>query len=88
MNAAFKGTLPSVRCLVDNGADVNARDEDGATALELAVSGGHWEVVKWLLDKGADVNTRDRFGKTPLTMAASRGLLQIAELLKRHGAKG
>lgn len=67
--------------LVDAGADVNARDGEGASALYLAAVEGHDAVVRLLLDHGADVNLPDASGLTPLHAAAdgARLLEVVAE---------
>lgn len=58
--------------LCDAGADVDARDEFGFTALHLAAL--LWNgAVSLLLCRGADVNARDEAGNTPLHLAALRG---------------
>ena len=44
-----------VKHLVENGADVNAKDENKATALTEASKNGHLEIVKYLSENGADV---------------------------------
>jgi len=54
------------------GAQVNARDEGGATALMLAAHGQHDRLVKVLLDRGADPAIHDADGHTALWHA--RGL--------------
>jgi ankyrin repeat protein len=69
--------------LLERGADVNARDHDGETALMMAASGGSPEIVQALLDKGADVNAKfTATGKTALTLAEERGHTLIMELLR------
>lgn len=55
--------------MIDAGADVNAADADGETALMAAAEKGHVSKVKVLLDHGANVNARDRRGKTALQYA-------------------
>jgi ankyrin repeat protein len=55
-NAAISGDATTVQALLARGADVNARANNGATALMLASQNGHNEVVQDLLAKGADVN--------------------------------
>jgi len=52
-----------LRLLVQAGADVNARDNDGDAALHKAYA---TEVVKELLNLGADVNARNKDGETPI----------------------
>ena len=57
--------------LLDAGADANARDKDGRTALILFA--GYYQdpvVVKALLDAGADVNAQDAEGNTALILEA------------------
>ena len=56
-----------VRLLVEHGADVNAQDNDGYTALLVAAMLGDVEVVRLLVEHGADVNAQDNDGRTALT---------------------
>ena len=77
-----------VRLLVEKGADVNAINYEGETALMIAVDAGdNPEVVKLLLEKGADVNARTKEGETALMIASKRLRLDAIKLLKAHGAK-
>jgi ankyrin repeat protein len=64
------GWLPSVKYLVEVlGADVNARDYSGYTALHHAASRGDNEMIKYLVSKGADVTAVSRSGQTTADMA-------------------
>ncbi|MEM2677506.1 MAG: ankyrin repeat domain-containing protein, partial [Thermofilaceae archaeon] len=68
--AAEEGDLQRVKKLVENGANVNAKDEYGSTPLYLAVLNGHLELARFLVEKGANVNAKDIVGWTPLHIAA------------------
>lgn len=68
------------------GADVNARDPDGMTALMLAAQAGQRDLAASLLDRGADVNARTPLGITALMLAAEEGRGDIAQLLIAKGA--
>lgn len=64
------GWLPAVKYIVEVlGADVNARDYSGYTALHHAASRGDNEMIKYLVSKGADVTAVSRSGQTTADMA-------------------
>ena len=59
-NAVVQGDTARVKRLLDSGlVNIDARDEEGksATALFMAASQGHVEVLRLLIKNGADVNT-------------------------------
>ena len=82
--AAGEGNIEAVKQAIDDGADVNAKTDDGGTPLHYAADGGHMEVAELLIAKGADVNADDEW--TPLHFAAHWGHKEIAELLINKGA--
>ena len=84
--AAGKGRLDAVRYLLDEGADVNAREISGATALTEAAYSGKLDIVRELLSRDADVNAVSGDG-TALDIATKRKCPNIAEILRHHGAK-
>jgi ankyrin repeat protein len=61
----------AIHKLLDNGADVEARDAQGNTPLILASFHASPECVELLIDKGADVNAANGAGATPLIRAAT-----------------
>jgi ankyrin repeat protein len=70
-----------------NGANLGARDVNGATPLYVACKVGNLGIVKHLLERGADVNAVNLKGWTPLNIASCKGHYDIVELLIRYGAK-
>ena len=73
--AAVVGDLPRVRRILQQpgGVNVNAGDEDGWTALHLAVFRGHLAIVQAILQAvGVNVNARTEMGWTPLHFSAYR----------------
>ena len=84
--AAGEGRLDAVRYLLDQGADVNARDERGRSALTEATFYGNTLVIKELILRGADINAVTDEG-TALDVAINTKHDAIVDLLKHYGAK-
>ncbi len=78
--------LQRMRNLIAHGADVNARNETGNTALMRAVYGNFTEGAKLLIEKGADVTIANSDGTTALHEAASQGNIEMMKLLLEKGA--
>lgn len=79
--------------LIEKGADIEAKDDDGINALVYAASFNNEEMVKFLLEKGADANTvceikneHTDISPTPLMNAAYKGNTNIINMLLENGA--
>ena len=68
--ASTRGYTNDVKSLIDNGADVNARNNSGQTALMGASWMDHTEIVELLLENGADVNAKSNDGQTALMIVS------------------
>ena len=86
IKAVDAGYLDIIVALLDKGADVDARDSLGETALQKAVKLGHDKIIRILIDRGADINVQDRFGETAILKCAKNGKKKIATLLLERGA--
>ena len=79
--------LKTVALLVENGADVNAKNSDGKPVIFSALVGTNstnFDILKFLISKGADVNIRDAQGNTPLFYAF--GNQEAVDILLAAGA--
>lgn len=85
--AAIDGDITKIRNLLASGANVNAKDKDGRTALILAALKGRVEVVQLLLNNGADPNAQDKQGDTAMSGVRRSGQIRMGQLLKKSGAK-
>lgn len=71
--AIASGRAETVRSHLERGADPNARDNTGATALLLAASRGRQDICEILIDHGADISASDGTGRTVLDYATQWG---------------
>ena len=77
----------SVKFLLDLGADINTRAEDGDTPLIRSLrQRGQPELLRMLLAHGADVNRKGSEGQTALNMAVTRDV-ELVEILLEQGAR-
>lgn len=88
LQATERGDLVAIRSLVAQGADVNATQNNGWTALMLAVQNTHTSVVSYLLTHGADVHRRSILynDMDAMLLAAESGNSSLCLMLLAHGA--
>ena len=86
INSIKNNDLELVKDLVQQGADVNVRDNDSWTPLIRASWNDNLEIVKYLVENGADINAKNKEGNTALKWASYHGELEIVKLLVEHGA--
>ena len=91
--AAARGHLDVLRCLIENGADINASTTDNCTPLMIAIENGKINVATFLIERGANVDLKDDRGDTALHYAVSRYILhncndslKVCSCLIKHGA--
>ena len=73
LHACSSGAVEKVRRLIKEGADVESRDQYGATALMEAAYCGRRHVLELLLEGGASVSASDKDGRTALFAACVNG---------------
>lgn len=80
------GDVQRVKKLIAKGADVNATNKVGSTALMLASRDSGLEVMEILIDSGANIDTQNSQGRTALMNAAKNGQRKAIRLLLDHNA--
>lgn len=85
--AASEGRVETIKSLIAQGGDINAKNAHGQSPLHLAVKQGNSDVVQVLLENGAEVDAIETdSGCTSLHYAASLGHADLCESLVRYGA--
>jgi ankyrin repeat protein len=88
--SSTKGKVEVARFLIERGADVTVRDNNGCqwSPLHFASGNGHLDMARLLLDRGVDANIRRDDLWSPLHLVSANGHLhwQVAELLVQCGA--
>ena len=69
MLPSYYGDYKMVKYLIESGADINAKDKNGWTALMFAARNGYDKIAQLLIKSGADIKAKDRDGKTALSLA-------------------
>jgi uncharacterized protein len=86
-DAAMAGDREMVKCLLEQGVDVNSSQGDGMSALHWAALRGDMELARMLLYAGANVTASTRIGSyTPLFLAAKSGSAEMVRTLLDAGA--
>jgi ankyrin repeat protein len=87
IKAAWDNDLRRARTLIEQGADVNAKDNTVQSAYLIATSEGYLELLNLTLKHGGDVDSKDSFHGTGLIRAADRGHADIAGRLVQADIK-
>ena len=85
-DAAARGDAEAVRGALEDGADLEARDDQGRTPLLLATHGNNVDAARELIEAGADVNAKDAMQDSAYLYAGARGLDEILAMTLAHGA--
>jgi ankyrin repeat protein len=82
LHSAAAGNYTNIaRMLVENGAQVNVKQQAGSTPLHSAAQTGNLELLILLLENGAQTDIRMEGGKLPADLAKEKGFDEIAEIL-------
>jgi len=85
-NYSSENTIQLSGMLINAGANVDAVNNDGDTALHYAAKRGDTDLAAFLMDRGAKADVLDKDGDTPLHWASQRGDRPMAKLLCERGA--
>lgn len=85
--SAAYGDRGMIRCLIENGYDINMKDGYGGNALEWAAQENRISNAKTLIEFGCDVNNLNGEGMTALYTACAEGNTDMAKLLLENNAE-
>lgn len=78
--------VDGIKKALDSGTDIDFRDNQGRTALNIAAYSKNPEAVEYLCKMGADVNAKDDNGCTALIHAAYYNIVDVAKILLKYNA--
>jgi hypothetical protein len=84
--AVRRGAVAELAALLSRGADIDARDRHGQTAVMLAAAAGDARVVEFLALHGADLDHTAKYGLSAVMLAALRGHADVVRVLIGAGA--
>ncbi len=81
-------SIEFIEVLLENGLDIHQTDDEGLSAIDIAIKFKYLDMIQYCIDKGLDINSTKRpSGITPLTLAACFNSTEIVQLLLDNGAK-
>lgn len=83
---AQQGRLDSMRVSLSRGANINAKDRIGETALHSVACYNRTECIEFLIKNGSDINARTISGRTPLHIAAVNECFAATKMIIDSGA--
>ena len=86
-SACATSNLEMAALLIQNGADVNAKQMQDVTPIHSAAHNGQTELVQLLFDNKADINAKMENGQTPLSMAEEAKFKETVDLIRKLGGK-
>lgn len=84
--AAKKGDTQKISGLLDAGTEIDIKNKEGETALQVALDWKNAQVAKLLIENGADFKSYNKTGDMPLHQAALNGQDKVVRLLIDQGA--
>lgn len=78
--------MPVINVLLENGADINIKNDDGNTSLHIACNFDLYDIALKLIEAGADVNLVNNNNNTPLHLACHRNHEKTTSLLIKSGS--
>jgi Zn-dependent protease with chaperone function len=85
MTAVYNGDAEEVKVLIEEGADLEAKDAEGYTALSYTTFSGENEIAQVLLEAGADPNAQDDYSNVLVSAIYSENY-ELASMLYDYGA--
>jgi len=82
-NAIYRNNINLVKLLLDNGANINAKTEDGYPIF-MSTSSKSLDLIELLIKNGVNTNVTDLAGNSPLDIAFQEGDYKLIELLKKY----
>eukprot|EP00941_MAST-03F_sp_MAST-3F-sp1_P005058 g5058.t1 len=86
LHSAFTGDHTEVVHALEEGVNVNCRNEAGETPLHHAAAAGQLHIAQTLIERGADIDARDHEGETPLHNSTDANHPHMTEILLKAGA--
>ncbi len=83
--ASYKGNLKAVKILLECGLDINEKNANLSTSVQVAIQKKKNDVAKYLISNGAELNSVNKYNKTALEYAYNEDSFEMIELLIKSG---